>query len=80
MEFQLLLLQLPSRFSRVQLCATPWMAVHQAPPSSQDEALSRYSASLLKPKPSHVISYFYCVTLRDDLGFRSLTFTHKVMN
>jgi len=24
---------LPSRFSRVQLCATPWTAAYQAPPS-----------------------------------------------
>ena len=30
---QLLLLLLLSRFSRVQLCATPQMAAHQAPPS-----------------------------------------------
>ena len=29
----LLLLLLLSRFSRVQLCATPWMAAHQVPPS-----------------------------------------------
>ena len=29
----LLLLLLLSRFSRVRLCATPWMAAHQAPPS-----------------------------------------------
>ena len=28
-----LLLLLLSHFSRVQLCATPWMAAHQAPPS-----------------------------------------------
>ena len=30
---KLLLLLLLSRFSRVQLCATPWTAAHQAPPS-----------------------------------------------
>ena len=29
----LLLLLLLSRFSRVRLCVTPWMAAHQAPPS-----------------------------------------------
>ena len=29
----LLLLLLLSRFSPVQLCATPWTAAHQAPPS-----------------------------------------------
>ena len=30
---KLLLLLLPSRFSRVRLCATPETAAHQAPPS-----------------------------------------------
>ena len=28
-----MLLLLLSRFSRVRLCATPWMAAHKAPPS-----------------------------------------------
>ena len=32
-EVLLLLLLLLSSFSRVRLCATPWMAAHQAPPS-----------------------------------------------
>ena len=32
-ELLLLLLLLLSRFSRVRLCATPYMAAHQAPPS-----------------------------------------------
>ena len=32
-ECLLLLLLLLSRFSRVRLCATPWTAAHQAPPS-----------------------------------------------
>ena len=31
--YSLLLLLLLSRFSRVWLCATPWTAAHQAPPS-----------------------------------------------
>ena len=30
------LLLLLSHFSRVQLCATPWTAAHQAPPSRQE--------------------------------------------
>ena len=41
----LLLLLLLSRFSRVRLCATPWMAAHQAPPSlgfSRQEHWSGY--------------------------------------
>ena len=32
-ETVLLLLLLLSRFSRIRLCATPWAAAHQAPPS-----------------------------------------------
>ena len=32
MRLYLLLLLLLSRFSRVQLCATPWTAAYQAPP------------------------------------------------
>ena len=48
----LLLLLLLSRFSRVQLCATPWTAAHQAPPSlgfSRQEHRSR----LPFPSPMH---------------------------
>ena len=33
----LLLLLLLSRFSRVRLCATPWTAAQQAPPSDDDD-------------------------------------------
>ena len=48
----LLLLLLLSRFSRVQLCATPWTAAHQAPPSlgfSRQE----YWSGLPFPSPMH---------------------------
>ena len=48
----LLLLLLLSRFSRVQLCATPRMAAHQGPPSlgfSRQEHWSR----LPFPSPMH---------------------------
>ena len=44
-----LLLLLLSRFSRVQLCVTPWTAAHQAPPSlgfSRQEHWSGKSAIL----------------------------------
>ena len=33
MQIKLLLLLLPSHFSHVRLCATPWTAAHQASPS-----------------------------------------------
>ena len=48
----LLLLLLLSRFSRVQLCATPWTAAHQAPPSP---GLSRqeHRSGLPFPSPMH---------------------------
>ena len=48
----LLLLLLLSRFSRVQLCATPWTAAHQAPPSlgfSRQE----HRSGLPLPSPMH---------------------------
>ena len=47
------LLLLLSYFSCVQLCATPWMAAHQAPPSlgfSRQE----YWSGLPFPSPTHV--------------------------
>ena len=49
---KMLLLLLLSRFSRVQLCATPWMAAHQTPPSlgfSRQE----YWSGLPFPSPMH---------------------------
>ena len=51
-SIQLLLLLLLSRFSRVQLCATPEMAAHRAPPSlgfSEQE----YWSGLPFPSPMH---------------------------
>ena len=48
----LLLLLLLSRFSRVRLCATPWTAAHQVPPSlgfSRQE----YWSGVLFPSPMH---------------------------
>ena len=52
-SFQLLLLLLLlSRFSRVRLCATPWTAAHEAPPSlgfSRQE----YWSGLPLPSPMH---------------------------
>ena len=48
----MLLLLLLSRFSRVRLCATPWTAAHQAPPSlgfSRQE----HRSGLPFPSPMH---------------------------
>ena len=49
---ELLLLLLPSSFSRVRLCATPETAAHQAPPSL---GLSRQEhwSGLPFPSPMH---------------------------
>ena len=49
----LLLLLLLSRFSRVRLCATPWMAAHQAPPSL---GLSSLPATPKSPPTRRVIT------------------------
>ena len=48
----LLLLLLLSRFSRVQLCATPQTAVHQAPPSPGFSRQEHWSGLPL-PSPMH---------------------------
>ena len=43
MDLYTLLLLLLSHFSRVQLCVTPQMAVHQAPPSPGFSRLEHWS-------------------------------------
>ena len=48
----LLLLLLLSCFSRVQLCATPWTAAHQAPPSLGFSRQEHWSG-LTFPSPMH---------------------------
>ena len=48
----LLLLLLLSHFSRVRLCATPWMAAHQAPPSLGFSRQEHWSV-LPFPSPMH---------------------------
>ena len=48
----LLLLLLLSRFSRVQLCATPETAAHQAPPSLRFSRQEHWSG-LPFPSPMH---------------------------
>ena len=47
-----LLLLLLSRFSRVRLCATPWTAAHQAPPSLGFSRQEHWSG-LPFPSPVH---------------------------
>ena len=51
-EGMLLLLLLLSRFSRVQLCVTPEMAAHQAPPSLGFSRQEHWSG-LSFPSPMH---------------------------
>ena len=48
----LLLLLLLSRFSRVRLCATPWTAAHEAPPSLGFSRQEHWSGLPL-PSPMH---------------------------
>ena len=52
LTFKLLLLLLLSRFSRVQLCATPEMTAHQAPPSLGFSRQQHWSG-LPFPSPMH---------------------------
>ena len=65
-----LLLLLLSRFSRVRLCATPWTAAHQAPPSLGFSRQEHWSG-LPFPSPMHVKSESEvaqsCPTLSDPM-------------
>ena len=67
----LLLLLLLSCFSRVQLCATPQTAVHQAPPSLGFSSQERWSG-LPFPSPMHEVKsesevVQSCLTLLDPM-------------
>ena len=52
-SFTLLLLLLLSRFSRVRLCATPWTAANQAPPSMGFSSQEYWSGVPLPSLISH---------------------------
>ena len=62
----LILLLLLSRFSRVRLCATPWTAAYQAPPSM---GLSRqeYWSGVPLPSPLGLYTPAYLTRSCDDL-------------
>ena len=61
----LLLLLLLSHFGRVRLCATPWTAAHQAPPSLGFSRQEHWSG-LPFPSPMHESEVAQsCPTLRD---------------
>ena len=67
----LLLLLLPSRFSRVRLCATPETAAHQAPPSlgfSRQEHWSGlpFPSPCMKVKSENEVAQS-CLTLSDPV-------------
>ena len=67
--FLLLLLLLLSRFSRVRLCVTPYMATHQAPPSLGFSRQEHWSG-LPFPSPMHESENEVaqlCPTLRDPM-------------
>ena len=68
-----MLLLLLSRFSRVQLCATPEMAAHQAPPSlgfSRQEHLSgcHFLLQRMKVKSQSEVAQS-CPTLSDPVDY-----------
>ena len=61
------LLLLLGRFSRVRLCATPWTAAHQAPPSLGFSRQEHWSG-LPFPSPMHESEVAQsCSTLRDPM-------------
>ena len=54
------LLPLPSRFSCVRLCATPWTAAYQASPSMGFSRQEHWSG-LPFPSPFYALVIFYCI-------------------
>ena len=63
------LLLLLSHFSRVWLCATPWTAAHQAPPSMGFSRQEYWSVVPL-PSPSHVAIYHQNKQSNQKMGRR----------
>ena len=71
---ELLLLLLLSRFSRVRLCATPWTAAHQAPPSM---GFSRQEYWSGVPSPSPYI--FYIIYFLTKYVFNIFKFQARIL-
>ena len=57
-----MLLLLLSRFSRVQLCATPWTAAYQAPPSMGFSRQEYWSGVPLPSPKGHIVEFKYTHT------------------
>ena len=65
------MLRLLSRFSRVRLCATPWTAAHQAPPSLDSPGKNtgvgcHFLLQCMKVKSESEVAQS-CQTLRDPM-------------
>ena len=76
-EYWVLLLL--SRFSHVRLCATPWTAAHQAPPSlgfSRQE----YWSGLPFPSPSICIFLWNCVITATETTPQTLSLRARELN
>ena len=56
-----------SRFSRVRLCATPWTAAHQAPPSWGSPRILEWVAISFSNTCMHAKSLQSCPTLCDPM-------------
>ena len=70
-------LLLLSRFSRVQLCATPWTAAHQAPPS-MGSSRQEYWSGVPLPSPEPLqpnLTPLYTMFLPSSLWPNSRTFS-----
>ena len=72
------LLLLPSRFSRVRLCATPRTAAHQAPPSLGFSRQERWSGSPL-PSPTKYTSNLLLCSLGSEIIFGDLHVLQKII-
>ena len=68
-EFTLPNIKLLSRFSRVRLCATPWTAAYQAPPS-MGFSRQEYWSGLPLPSPKYKATEFL-IAVRISIGVGS---------
>ena len=67
-----------SRFSRVQLCATPWTAVHQAPPS-MGFSRQEYWSGVPFPSPQNEIELSLKIKIALTVGYTMHIFTYLLV-
>ena len=67
-----------SHFSRVQLCVTPWTAVHQAPPS-MGFSRQEYWSGVPLPSPQNEIELSLKIKIVLTVGYPMYIFTYLLV-